>query len=269
MARDMPNPWSGAYQFFLAKGWSHVQAAGIVGGLRGETAGLNPTQTHDQGIGLGISGWNGQRLQALKDFADQRGTTPTDLNTQLEFVHHELNTSEARAGKALHAASTPAAAGNAMLAYFRPKDWNVPGAHPERAQYAQKAYDTNGSGLDSVGRGYDSVKTTTSAVPSTLSNVLTMAQPAQERERALQVLGMVQPKPTTFTPSPVGYAQASQTQMAPMTPATLAGPKVVGPVSYPELAPFEIGKPQSYEHNGRIVTLHPVDYDPFANEVSS
>src|SRR5512138_113144 len=111
-----PSPqWADAFQFFINKGWSPVQAAGILGGLRGETENLNTTQSHDNGIGLGIAGWNGARLQGLKNYAASTGQSPTDLNTQLQYVDHELRTSEATAGGLLRQAQTPEAAGQAML----------------------------------------------------------------------------------------------------------------------------------------------------------
>lgn len=132
--------WGAAYQFFIDKGWSPAQASGIVGGLRGETAGLNPGQVHDNGIGIGISGWNGDRRAALSAFAKANGADPLDVKTQLAFVDHELRTTEAATGEKLKAAQTPEEAGNTMLGYFRPKDYDVPGAHPERAHYARVAF---------------------------------------------------------------------------------------------------------------------------------
>jgi hypothetical protein len=129
-----------AYDFYRKLGYSDVAAAGIVGGLRGETANLNTAQVHDGGIGLGISGWNGDRLTNLRAFAADRNSSPTDLNTQLLFVDHELKTSEHHALQMLQAATTPQQAGNAMLSYFRPHDYNVPGAHPERGEYATEFY---------------------------------------------------------------------------------------------------------------------------------
>lgn len=145
--------WQGAYRFFLAKGWTPAQAAGIVGGLRGETANLSPTQVHDNGIGLGISGWNKDRLKALRSFAKQRGETAPSLATQLEFVDHELRNTETVAGGLLSRAKSPREAGQAMLTYFRPKDWNKPGSHPERARYAQEAFNSFNSpweGVDAI-----------------------------------------------------------------------------------------------------------------------
>ena len=129
-----------AYGFFVERGYTPAQASGIAGGLRGETANLSPSQIHDGGIGLGISGWNADRLASLKNFAKASGGSPTDTLTQLEFVDHELRGPESAARARLMAAQTPEQAGQAMLTYFRPKDYDVSGAHPERAQYARQIY---------------------------------------------------------------------------------------------------------------------------------
>ena len=130
-----------AYKFYLSRGYTPAQAAGIVGGLRGETADLNTSQVHDNGIGYGIAGWNGPRLAALRQmYGDKAG----ELDNQLAFVDHELRTSEGKAYGALQAAQTPEDAGNAMLAFFRPSNWNVPGAHPERARYAAQIFSGQG-----------------------------------------------------------------------------------------------------------------------------
>lgn len=139
-----------AYDFYVDQGLEPHQAAGIVGNLQGESGqGLNPTAINkgdgrDGSDSIGIAQWNGTRAQALKEYAASKGTDWTDLNTQLEFLHSELKGPEAKAYAQLTAAKTPEEAGQAMLAFERPKDWNKPGAHPERAQYAARAFSTYG-----------------------------------------------------------------------------------------------------------------------------
>lgn len=244
-----------AYNFFLQKGWSPAQAAGIVGGLRGETSNLNASQSHDNGIGLGIAGWNGQRLQGLRDFASAHGTDATDLRTQLEYVNYELHGSEANAGSALSRAQSPQDAGNAMLAYFRPKDWNVAGAHPERAQYAQEAFATlNGQG------------TLGSSLPQGgQSNILASTPQAKQALSVAGLLGMpsqgTNVAPTSavaqlrFQPSPVRALQGAPLQ--PVVDFT----KASGPVAYPE---FKVGQPLGIiDAQGNQRMLHPVSYNPF------
>jgi hypothetical protein len=141
-----------AFNYFVSQGLSPVQAAGIVGNLQGESdQGLN-TQTVNRGDGrdgsdsIGIGQWNSTRAQALKDYAASKGVPYTDLTTQLEFLHSELKGPEKAAYDKLLAAQNPEEATRAMLAYERPKDWNVPGSHPQRTQYAAKAFAAYGGG---------------------------------------------------------------------------------------------------------------------------
>lgn len=141
-----------AFNYFVSQGLSPVQAAGIVGNLQGESGrGLN-TNTRNPGDGrdgsdsIGIAQWNSTRAQALKDYAASKGVPYTDLNTQLEFLHSELKGPEKAAYDKLLAAQNPEEATRAMLAFERPKDWNVPGSHPQRTQYAQRALAAYGGG---------------------------------------------------------------------------------------------------------------------------
>jgi hypothetical protein len=135
-----------AFEFFVNQGLSPVQAAGIVGNLQGESGqGLNPNAVNrgdgrDGSDSVGIGQWNSSRAQALKDFAAAKGTSWSDLNTQLEFLHSELQGPEKKAYDALQAAKTPEEAARAFLGYERPKDWNVPGSHPERLRNAAALY---------------------------------------------------------------------------------------------------------------------------------
>jgi hypothetical protein len=141
-----------AFEYYISQGLSPVQAAGIVGNLQGESGqGLNPNAVNrgdgrDGSDSIGIGQWNSTRAQALKDFAAAKGVPWNDLNTQLEFLHQELRGPERGAYDRLMAAKTPEEAGQAMLAFERPKDWNKPGAHPERGQYAARVFSAYGGG---------------------------------------------------------------------------------------------------------------------------
>jgi hypothetical protein len=89
-----------AMKFFMDKGWSREQAAGIVGNLQQESGpNLNPraVNKNDAGPGLhsyGIAQWNKERFENLKRFAKERGTSWDDFYTQMEFVHYELTQGE-------------------------------------------------------------------------------------------------------------------------------------------------------------------------------
>jgi hypothetical protein len=141
-----------AFEYYVSQGLSPVQAAGIVGNLQGESGqGLNPNAVNpgdgrDGSDSIGIGQWNSTRAAALKAYAESKGVPWNDLSTQLEFLHNELKGPEKAAYERLLAAKTPEEAGTAMLAFERPKDWNKPGAHPERGQYAAKVFASYGGG---------------------------------------------------------------------------------------------------------------------------
>lgn len=140
------NNGQSAFDYFVGQGLDPVHSAGIVGVLQGESGqnlnpnAVNPGDGRDGSDSIGIGQWNGTRAQALKEYAASKGSPWNDLTTQLEFLHSELKGPEAAAYSRLLASRTPEEAGQAMLAYERPKDWNTPGAHPERGQYAAKAF---------------------------------------------------------------------------------------------------------------------------------
>jgi Phage tail lysozyme len=118
-----------AMGFFMGRGYSREQAAGIVGNLIQESN-LNPNTIHDNGTGLGIAGHRLERLDGpngLRAFAAARGKPANDFQTQLEFVDHELQTTEGATGAALKAARTPQEAARAFIGFERPRGYG-PGA---------------------------------------------------------------------------------------------------------------------------------------------
>lgn len=114
-----------AVDFFKSKGWTPEQAAAIAGGLfvesRFNPGAVNPGDGADGSDSLGIGQWNAGRAKALKAFAAAKGKPYNDFQTQLEFVQHELETSEGKAAQKLRAATTVDDAATAFLHYERPK----------------------------------------------------------------------------------------------------------------------------------------------------
>lgn len=138
-------------QKFEAAGYSHEQAAAVAGHFYHES-GNNPNAVHDGGIGLGIAGWNGDRLANLKQFAAAKGKSPNDFDTQVDFAIHELDTTEAKAGTALKAAKGVTDATTAFMHYERPQGY-TPGnpqggdSYGQRLSNAAKFAGGNFSGL--------------------------------------------------------------------------------------------------------------------------
>jgi hypothetical protein len=114
-----------AMDYFTSQGWTKEQAAGIVGNLQAESgANLDPTSIskNDAGPGkhsYGLAQWNRDRFEKLKKFADKRGTTWEDFDTQLEFIQHELTKgSEKSAGKKLKKADDATEAAKIVDKYY-------------------------------------------------------------------------------------------------------------------------------------------------------
>src|SRR5215475_9405722 len=87
-----------AFQFFVGKGLTNFQAAGIVGNLDQES-GVDPGSVqYGGGPGRGIAQWSvGGRWDTsandnVRAYASQRGESMGSLNLQLEFIWYELTT---------------------------------------------------------------------------------------------------------------------------------------------------------------------------------
>jgi len=87
-----------AFEFFVNKGLSKVQAAGIVGNLDQES-GMDPTiLQYGGGPGRGIAQWShgGRWDSSYHDnvvwYAKDHGLNEWSLNTQLDFIWYELTT---------------------------------------------------------------------------------------------------------------------------------------------------------------------------------
>lgn len=92
-----------AFTYFIQKGLTEGQSAGIVGNLIWES-GVDPTRVQGEGYrtfssadeitagtGYGIAQWtSGGRQQAWINFAEEKGLPVTDLGLQLEYLWYEL-----------------------------------------------------------------------------------------------------------------------------------------------------------------------------------
>ncbi len=109
-----------AMGYFQSQGWTRAQAAGIVGNLQAES-GVDSNRGQDGGgPGYGLAQWEGPRQAAFKAWSghDIHGST---FQEQLQFVQHELTTTEAGAGRALKGATNAADAATIVCnKYERP-----------------------------------------------------------------------------------------------------------------------------------------------------
>ena len=88
------------WAFFISKGYSPECTAGIMGNMYAESA-MNPTAIQGGGKGpaAGICQWENYNTQSgrwknLYEYAKGNGKSWTDLDMQLNFVHHELTSKD-------------------------------------------------------------------------------------------------------------------------------------------------------------------------------
>jgi hypothetical protein len=149
-----------AIDYLVSKGLTPAQAAGVVGNLIQEST-LNSGAFNKSEGAYGLAQWRGSRLQDLQQFASSRGKDISDVNTQLDFIMHELAGKERKAG-AMLASSTTAeeAAFNFGKYYERPKV-----VEQSRMQYANTALKEYGTG------GVTSAATSTASSKSAFEGV--------------------------------------------------------------------------------------------------
>lgn len=116
-----------AMKFFMDKGWSKEQAAGIAANLVAES-GMRPGAVGDNGRAYGIAQWHPDRQANFAKWAgkDIRGSSFQD---QLGFIHYEMTEGRERAaGNRLRGARTASEAGAIVSRYYeRPAmgDWEA------------------------------------------------------------------------------------------------------------------------------------------------
>jgi peptidoglycan hydrolase-like protein with peptidoglycan-binding domain len=108
-------------KFFIAKGLTAEQGAGIAGNLYTESA-FKTGAVGDSGTSKGVAQWHNERWDNLVNWCEDKGFDPYSFKGQLEFLWHELNTTESKALSKISATSTPSDAAHAFAKYFeRPK----------------------------------------------------------------------------------------------------------------------------------------------------
>jgi hypothetical protein len=104
-------------QFYVDRGWTKEQAAGIVANLKAESN-LNPYASGDHGKAYGVAQWHADRQDAFKKWAGH-DIHQSDMLEQLDFVDFELKRgAERRAGELLRAAQNAREASDVMTRYY-------------------------------------------------------------------------------------------------------------------------------------------------------
>lgn len=136
-------------------GLSPAQAAGVAGNLQVES-GLNPTSANPAEGAIGLAQWEGGRRTALQQYAQSKGTSETDLQTQLEQLGNELHGPESSAYQHLLAAGDPASAAAAFDQYYERSAGTSRSQRIADAQAIAAGQDPSG-GTTSTGGGASAV----------------------------------------------------------------------------------------------------------------
>lgn len=122
--------------FFKKKGLTMSQSAGIAGNLKLES-GFRLTVLGDNGTSFGLAQWHKNRWDNLKKWCHSKGLDYRSAEGQLEFLWHELNTTERNALNQLKKQKSPADAAYAFAKYFeRPSEISN-----KRMKFAEEIYD--------------------------------------------------------------------------------------------------------------------------------
>lgn len=172
---------SAVMSFFMGKGLTRAQSAGITGNLQQES-GINPSEH-----GGYLAQWGGGRLSGLQAFAQQQGTSVTNLTTQLQYMWRELNGSESGALRSLKKTHDP---GSAALVVSNQYERPLASAanNPGRQAYARAAAGLHVSGSRGGGSSH-SEKTVERTAKSI--NVKIAEQTAEFRRKIAEQLASV------------------------------------------------------------------------------
>jgi len=113
-----------AYNYFVSKGLTPAQSAGIVGNLIQESNVIPTSVQYGGGPGRGIAQWSvGGRWDTshsdnITAYANQQGTSRWALNTQLDFIWYELTTFSGYGLATLKSSTTVTGATVAFMAKY-------------------------------------------------------------------------------------------------------------------------------------------------------
>jgi len=130
--------------YFVSKGYAPHQAAGIAGNLTQES-GNNPSIVNKTSGAFGLAQWLGSRKTQLHRFAQANGASIHDPRLQMDFIDHELNTTESRAREKLMQTRTAGEAAAAFSDHFERAGKNEKN-NARRQRIADQALNNYGGG---------------------------------------------------------------------------------------------------------------------------
>lgn len=135
---ELPRSAQAVARRMTEAGYDTHHIAGVLGVLQQES-GLDNMSVGDNETSFGVAQWHASRLTALGQFARDRNIDPYDADTQAQYIVHELNGPEARAGQDLMAQTGAAGAARVWRAEFERPQGNYDDAAIAAASRFQPA----------------------------------------------------------------------------------------------------------------------------------
>lgn len=130
---DVSSRATEAYNFFINKGYTPIQASGIVANIKHESD-FRTDVPGDNGKALGLVQWHPDRRNRVFSYLQNNGLNPNDFYSQLEGIDYELNNHETGALQKLRGART---AGEAAALFDQYYERSAGKTTQDRAAYAE------------------------------------------------------------------------------------------------------------------------------------
>lgn len=125
-------------------GYSKEEASGIIGNLNAESSLRSDIQNN---IGaFGLAQWLGDRKSNLQSFAKRQNKNVNDPYLQLDFLHHELQTTEKKAFNNLKGKNLSEATSSFMNNFERPSEKEKQSSINKRLNFANSLYKMKSGG---------------------------------------------------------------------------------------------------------------------------
>lgn len=137
---NVPKIWKKLHDI----GFGDVHSAAIMGNMAIES-GFDPGIHQQGGGGFGLCQWD-DRKSSLEQFASSRGTSASDLDTQIDFIKYELDGSESAAAKSFLATTDVDNATEVFCREYERPDMSVANLEGRKAA-AREILNNKGTGI--------------------------------------------------------------------------------------------------------------------------
>lgn len=205
----------------IARGYSPIHAAALAGHALQESGGSPYALNADEGA-HGILQWRNDRWDNLQKFAKAQGKSPDDQNVQLDFIGHEMQGPEAKAGTAFRSATDLPSASAALKKFIRYGD-NSDETRLNNARGLLAGSQTAPMGpiaAPAVAPDASAVPVATPAAPNQQQQLMALLSNAAKQSQASGVTDEPAPVPIQFArpPAQAAIRQKLLTQLLQQTP---------------------------------------------------